>query len=59
MLRFLCLAVCIQLALPSASATAEPQDRKWLVDYVSRPIAQDARNELRKHLAGFMGDGVE
>ena len=68
MLRFLCLAVCIQLALPSASATAEPQDRKWLVDYVSRPIAQDARNgkyqphinrRLERSGGGYLGLDLE
>ena len=45
MCRFYCLALLILIVLPSVSSAAEPRDRKWLIDYVCQPIAQNARND--------------
>lgn len=68
MLRFFCLAVCIQIVLPCVSSAAEARDRRWLIDYVSHPIRQDARIEkylshinrrLERSGEGYLGLDVE
>jgi len=67
-LLFACLAVSIMIVLPSASSAAEPRDRQWLIDYVSQPIAQNARNEkylshinkrLERSGEGYLGLDLE